>query len=260
MNINKNLDIYLVIGLTKEARHWSDDFLQEIKRELNPVEIHLVDLPGSGKLLHKASPLSISKIVDTARSTQTFHLERKRLVVAISLGGMVAWDWVSRYPQDFHGMVMINSSLAGVSPLFKRLQPRGLMDFLRIATTPQGEKKEKLILGLCSNHPERSRKILPRWVELGFEAPMSFRNILHQFLSAAKFRPTKKPQIPLLVIAAKHDRLAHFSCSQDTAKLAQAKLVICEDPSVGHAFHVDAPEFLVKTIKAWWELPAALGN
>lgn len=260
MTTNNALDIYLVIGLTKEARHWSQDFLDEIKRELNPHQIHLVDLPGSGKLLHKPSPASMAKIVDTARAEQVFHADRKRIVIAISLGGMVAWNWVTRYPQDFHGMVMINSSLAGVSPIFKRLQPRGLMDFLRIATTPQGEKKEQLILKLCSNHAERSKKILPRWTELGLEAPMSFRNILHQFLSAAKFRPKHIPKIPLLVIVAKHDRLAHYSCSGDTAKLAQAKLVIHDDPQVGHAFHVDAPEFLVKTIKEWWELPAALGE
>ncbi len=249
--MKNNLDVYLVIGLTKEARHWSQDFLNEIHRELSPKEIHLVDLPGSGKLLHKPSPASMEKIVDRARAEQVFHPDRKRVVIAISLGGMVAWNWVTRYPQDFHGMVMINSSLAGVSPIFKRLQPKGLVDFLRIAITPQGEKKERLILELCSNHSLRAEQILPRWTELGQEAPMSLRNILHQIFSAAKFRPKNIPSIPLLVIAAKHDRLAHYSCSGDTAKLAQAKLVINDDPQVGHAFHVDAPEFLVKAIKEW---------
>ena len=251
MKNQQELDIYLLIGLTKETRHWSEDFLKAIKEQLHPKEIHLVELPGAGKLLHKKSPATISKIVDEARSHVSFHPERKRLVVAISMGGMVAWEWVTRYPNDFEGMVMINSSLAGVSPTFKRLQPKALVDFFKIAATPKGEVKEKLVLDLCSNHPENSKKIHPHWTKLSLEANMPLPNVLNQLLAAMKFRPKKIPHIPLLVVAAKHDRLAHYSCSEQIANLTKSKFVLCEDKTVGHAFHVDAPEFLVTEIKTW---------
>jgi pimeloyl-ACP methyl ester carboxylesterase len=251
MKQEQSLDIYLVIGLTKESRHWSQDFISELKQVLNPKEIHLVDLPGSGKFLSQKSPTSVAKIVDMARSHQTFNHERKRLIVAISLGGMVAWEWVTRYPNDFDAMVMINSSLAGISPTFKRLQPKALIDFFRIAAAPKGTVKEKLILDLCSNHTQNASKIHPHWTQLSLEANMHFPNVLSQLLAGMRFRPKKIPSLPLLVVAAKHDRLAHYSCSETIANLSKAKFVLCEDQSVGHAFHVDGPEFLVKEIKEW---------
>lgn len=251
MKNHQDLDIYLVIGLTKESRHWSNEFLDELKNELSPKEIHLVDLPGSGKFHSHKSPASVAKIVEEAREHVTFHHDRKRLVIAISLGGMVAWEWATRFPNDFDGMVMINSSLAGVSPTLKRLQPKALVDFFRIAATPKGEVKEKLILDLCSNHPENSKKIHPYWTQLSLEANMHFPNVLNQLLAGMRFRPKKIPSLPMLVVAARHDRLAHYSCSQSIAQLTRAKFVLCEDKSVGHAFHVDGPQFLVKEIKAW---------
>lgn len=246
-----DLDIYLVIGLTKESRHWSADFLQEIKDRLSPKGLHFIELPGAGQFNQVKSPANIGKIVDEARSQLMFHSERKRLVVAISLGGMVAWEWVTRYPNDFHGLVMINSSLAGISPLFKRLRPGALGEFFKIALAPRGEKKEKLVLNLCSNHENNSKKILPYWTELSLEASMSFPNVLNQLFAAMRFRPTKRPVLPMLVIASKHDKLAHYSCSEQIAGLVKAKFILCEDEKVGHAFHVDAPQFLVKQIEDW---------
>lgn len=245
-----DLDIYLVIGLTKESRHWSAEFVHELQSQLSPKHIHLVDLPGAGQYLNQSSPVSISTIVDRARERQTFHADRKRLVVAISLGGMVAWDWTTRYPEDFHGFVMINSSLAGLSSMFKRLQPMAFIEFLKIAATPAGEKKERRILDLCSNNADKSQKILPRWVELS-EATMHFPNVLKQFIAAGTFRATSKPTLPILVIAAKNDRLAHHSCSKDIANFTNATFILNEDPSIGHAFHVDGPDVLSHEIKRW---------
>jgi pimeloyl-ACP methyl ester carboxylesterase len=251
MNQNVPLDIYLVIGLTKESRHWSADFLDQLKKELNPAAIHLVDLPGAGKFHSHKSPRTVAEIVDEARSHQAFHPERRRLIVAISLGGMVAWEWVSRYPKDFDGMVMINSSLAGVSSTFKRVQPKAILDFFCIAATPKGGRKEKLILDLCSNHQENAQKIHPVWTKLSLEANMRFPNVLSQLIAGMRFRPKQVPSIPMLVVAARHDRLAHYSCSEKIAQISKARFVLCEDKNVGHAFHLDGPEFLVREIKEW---------
>lgn len=251
MSFTTPLDVYLVIGLTKESRHWSEDFIQALKKELNPAEIHLVDLPGSGKLLEQKSPTTMAGIVEEARSHQRFHPDRQRLVIAISLGGMVAWEWCCRHPEDFQYLVMINSSLAGVSPMFKRLQPSALLDFFKIAATKNGEAKEKRILDLCSNHQGNAQKIHPHWTKLGLEASMKLPNVLRQLMAAARFRPKFVPKVPLLVLAAKHDRLAHYTCSVNISQLAQARFVLCEKPDVGHAFHVDDPEFLVREIKQW---------
>jgi pimeloyl-ACP methyl ester carboxylesterase len=253
MQTNKDLDVYLIIGLTKESRHWSKDFIDEIKKVINPKEIVFVDLPGSGKYLKDKSPTNISDIVDFSRAKQTFNPNRSRMVIAISLGGMVAWNWVTRYPDDFQSFVMINSSMSGVSSVFKRVQPSAAIDFFKIAATKNGAEKEQLVLDLCSNNPENAKKILPSWTKLGVESSMHFSNILRQLIAGMNFKAKLVPKIPMLIIAAKHDRLAHYSCSQDIAKLVNAKFILCTDLLVGHAFHVDAPEYLVSEIKTWQE-------
>ncbi len=246
-------DLYLIIGLTKESRHWSEDFLNEIHSQLKPNKIHLVDLPGSGKFLHSKSPTTLASIVDQTREQLEFHPDRKRVVVAISLGGMVAWEWVTRYPNDFDAMVMINSSMAGVSSVFRRVQPKAILSFLQIALAKKGEKKEKLILDLCSNHESNAKKIHPKWAKIGIEGDMRLSNVLRQLVAGMRFRPKAIPRLPLLLIASKYDRLAHYSCSQDIARLTKAQLVLCEDQSIGHAFHLDGPQFLVSEISGWLE-------
>jgi pimeloyl-[acyl-carrier protein] methyl ester esterase len=249
------LDVYLVIGLTKESRHWSDEFVTALKEKLNPNSIQLVDLPGSGKLIKHKSPTSMKKIVEHARSQLTFHPNHQRLVVSISLGGMLAWSWVHEHPEDFTHLVMINSSLGSLSPVWKRVQPVGMLNFFKIAAAKNGHQKEKLILDLCSNNRKNAEKILPRWIKLGEEASMSLANTIRQVVAGAGFMPKSAPKIPMLVIAAKHDRLAHFSCSEAIAdhasKFTEVKMVLSDDPEVGHAFHVDAPDYLSDTIQSW---------
>lgn len=249
------LDVYLVIGLTKESRHWSEEFVTALKEKLQPNSVQLVDLPGSGKLIHQKSPTSMKKIVEHARAQLTFNPNHQRLVVSISLGGMLAWSWVHEYPEDFTHMVMINSSLGGLSPVWKRVQPVGMLNFFRIAAAKRGKQKEKFILDLCANNREKANRIFPTWVKLGEEANMSLANTIRQVMAGAGFKPKSAPKIPMLVIAAKHDRLAHFSCSEaianHSAQFTEVKMVLSEDPQVGHAFHVDAPIFLADTIQSW---------
>ncbi len=244
-------DIYLLIGLTKESRHWSEEFVEALKKSLNPHSIQLVDLPGSGKFLHMPSPTKMEKIVSEARSQLKFFPGHRRVVVAMSLGGMSAWSWAVSYPEDFTHLVMINSSMGGLSPFWKRVQPKAMIQFFKIASSKRGATKEKKILKLCSNQEEKSQKILPSWVRIGEEANMSLLNSIRQIIAGIRFRPKKVPHIPLLIVASKHDRLAHFSCSEAIAEHAKAELVLNDDPSIGHAFHVDGPDLLAETIRSW---------
>jgi pimeloyl-ACP methyl ester carboxylesterase len=122
-----------------------------------------------------------------------------------------------------------------------------------VSTTILGaSKKEQLILDLCSNHAENSAKIHPHWTKIGIESDMKLPNVLRQLVAGMRFKPKMIPKTPLLVIASAHDRLAHFSCSKDIAGFANAEMILCEDPTVGHAFHVDGPEFLAREIAQWW--------
>lgn len=249
------LDLYLIIGLTKESRHWSKEFLGALQVQLQPNSIQLIDLPGSGKFLDQKSPTSMKEIVREARKQVTFNPENKRMMIAISLGGMSAWEWVTEYPEDFTHFVMINSSLSGLSPIWKRVQPKAMLQFLKIASASKGKEKERHIVDLCVHNPVKKDYIYPTWVQLGEQATMSLENSFYQVLAGMKFKPVKSPKIPMLVIAARHDKLAHYTCSEAIAahagKVTEVKFVMNEDPLVGHGFHVDGPEFLVEQIRAW---------
>jgi pimeloyl-ACP methyl ester carboxylesterase len=250
-DLKMKTDVYLLIGLTKESRHWSEEFIHALKEKLNPNSIQFVDLPGSGRFLNSSSPLKMEDIVTESRTQLKFYPGHRRVVISMSLGGMSAWSWSVLYPDDFTHMVMINSSLGGLSPFWKRVQPAAMIQFFKIAGTKRGSKKEQRILGLCSNHEEKSRKIHPSWTLIGEEANMSLLNSIRQIIAGIRFRPKAAPQIPLLVVASKHDRLAHFSCSQAIAQYAKAELILTDEPSIGHAFHVDGPDLLAETIGKW---------
>lgn len=244
-------DLYLIIGLTKESRHWSKEFLDELKKKFNPNSIQLVDLPGSGKFSNQNSPTSIPEIVNQARSQLTFNSNHRRIAISISMGGICAWSWCVQYPNDFTDLVIINSSFAGLSPFWKRLHPLALYKFVKIAISRRPESKEDQILELCANNKAKASAIYPEWVRIAKESTMSLPNTMRQLFAAMKFDPSKKPKIPLLLIASQKDRLAHYSCSQAIAKHAGVPLVLINDPEVGHAFHVDAPQLLSETIHQW---------
>lgn len=251
------LDLYLIIGLVKESRHWSKEFLEALQSELHPNSIQFVDLPGSGKFLHQKSPTRMREIVESVRSQFIFHPGHRRVLISSSLGGMVAWSWTTLYPDDFTDMVVMNSSFGKFSPIWKRVQPKAISEFIKISMAAPGIEKEKRILGLSANSSRRIEKNLPVWAKIGEEASMRFPNVLRQILAGMRFKPVSAPKIPMLVIASKHDRLAHYSCSEKMAafasKTTQVKSVITDDPSIGHAFHVDAPDLLATTIREWVE-------
>jgi len=248
-----SIDLYLIIGLTRESRHWSEQFVQECENVFKPFSIHFIDLPGTGKLSSENSPWSISDIVDQAKKHTFFNPKNKKLLVAISLGGMVAWNWVGRYPNDFDAFIMLNSSLGGLSAPLKRVQPYAFLQFLNIGLFKKGPAREETILNLTCNNKALMQEILPKWVNLLKSHPISFRNTFAQFIAALKFNAKKapKPLIPTYVIAAKHDRLAHYSCSEDIAHFIKAKLTIIEEKSIGHALHVDGQKILPKILFDW---------
>lgn len=265
------LDLYLLIGLSKEGGHWNPEFVSEIQKRLNPRSITRLDLPGSGNWREhpegRRHPWSIPESARIMRALYSPLLEAqkagdsKRILIAISLGGMVGLEWIRQFPQDFDGLVIINSSMRGISKLPKRIQPQAMARFFQIFLTPSPERKERLVLDLCSNHPERSEKIHPQWVQIAKERPMHWSNLIRQTVAGARFQIAEFPNIPRLILASKGDRLAHYECSVQLHEVWSAvhpnssagKLRVIDEPHVGHAFHIDDPGRLTLEIQQWIE-------
>jgi len=82
---------------------------------------------------------------------------------------------------------------------------------------------------------------------------MSRANMVRQLIAGAAYKSTYKPNLPLLIIATRHDKIAHHSCSEDLHKNWGGDLHMIEEDYVGHAAHIDAPVELATIIYDWTE-------
>lgn len=242
--------LFLVIGLTKEGRHWDDQFVDNLKKLFKTQELFLIDLPGAGAFENEKSPLSMEGIIEKTRSRykEKFDPDARRVLITVSLGGMAGASWVEKYPNDFHHFVIMNSSFSNLSPIIKRVQPRSIKSFISIFLTKSKKNKDRKIVKMCSNNPQRHGETLEKWDVISQESFMSPFNIVRQVLAGAMFKLGAKPKTNVFVIAAKHDTLAHYSCSEKLAQAWDCPLYLFEEKHIGHALHIDAPMELAQII------------
>ena len=244
----KQKHFYLIRGLIREQAHWGR-FIQELEKEFPKAKITTFDIPGAGIYHTILSPLSIKKIVDHMR--QDFHevkLENESShLIAISLGGMIAVEWMKRFPQDFHEATLINTSMGGISPVFHRLLPSALFYLLKVPFL-KGRDKESRILRLVSNHKNVFDETLDLWEKIQKERPVSLKNTIRQLAAAATYRPGDFiPKLPVFIIAGSQDRMVDVSCSRTLARKWNVPIV--EHPTGGHDLTSDAPAWVAREIK-----------
>lgn len=240
----------LLRGLTREAGHWGG-FTEGLGARLPGARVVCVDLPGSGVRHRETSPLRIRPMADAVRRelaargvSPPFHL------LALSLGGMVALDWARRHPAELAGAVLVNTSLAGLSPLHHRLQPRAWPALVRLLAGSSALRREETILQLTSaralEHPEAPAA----WAAIRAARPVSTVNALRQLLAAARYRaPREKPPVPLLLLGGAADRLVDPRCSQALARHWGVEL--CMHPEAGHDLPLDDPAWVAAQVARW---------
>lgn len=238
----------LLRGLTRESGHWGD-FPAILASAIPEARIVTVELPGSGALFRERSPTRIGDILERCREqlrdkgiTGPVHL------LALSLGAMVATAWAFRYPDEVTGIVLINASFRGVSPLFQRLRPSSYPALLRLLTTGDAGLRETTILRLTSRTAPRD--VLREWVALRRKHPVTSANALRQLVAAARFRaPEQAPSIPTLILSSEADALVHPGCSENLAKHWKAPHF--KHPSAGHDLPLDDGVWVVERVQEW---------
>ncbi|MEY3759726.1 MAG: hypothetical protein RIR39_1217, partial [Pseudomonadota bacterium] len=103
----------LLRGLARESAHWGD-FIPILKATFPDANITTIDLPGTGCFYQEASSATIKAITDTVRNQALAqgYLQQPVTLLAVSLGAMVAWELMRRYPDDVCGAILINTSFA----------------------------------------------------------------------------------------------------------------------------------------------------
>ena len=112
----------LLRGLMREQRHWGE-FPATLARALPGARIVTPDLPGNGTRHDEDSATRVAAMVEDCRQ----HLLARGIpapyhLLALSLGGMVAVEWASRYPQEIARCVLVNTSMRPYSPFYLRLR------------------------------------------------------------------------------------------------------------------------------------------
>jgi len=242
----------LLRGLVREQRHWGG-FPAELARALPDARIVTPDLPGNGERHALRSPASVRAMVECCRD----DLRQRGLappwsLLALSLGGMVAVEWASRYPQEIERCVLINTSMRPYSRFHQRLRWQNYPAILKLMVKGGMENQERLILRLTSRSGDAGQRagVLARWMDYQREYPVTRGNALRQLWSAARFRaPARKPAVPLLVLSSAGDQLVDPRCSARLAHAWQTPHAI--HASAGHDLPLDDGPWVAAQVAKW---------
>ena len=229
-------------GLSRESGHWQP-FVDDCAVRLG-WQCHTLDLPGFGSEHQRPSPLTIADIRGDLQQRFCLPNDEPFGIVALSLGGMVALDWLHMEPQRIRQLILINSS-SGDCPLWQRLRPRALPQVLRGLCSRAVDAQERAILEMVSNRHDNDKALLSHYRDLRMRHPIRRRNVLRQLWAASRFHaPSTLPAERLLFLASRADRMVSWLCSQQLANRYQAPITVHQ--SAGHDLPLDDPEWLIQ--------------
>lgn len=241
----------LLRGLTREARHWGE-FPEQFQHGLGitPTQVLTPDLPGNGRRWQEPSPTTVAAAMQAVRQEVLAAGHQPPFnLLGLSLGGMVTLAWATAHPDECRALVMLSSSLKPWHPLHWRLRPQAWPVLLTLLSTASPERREAAILRLTSARADELSGILPDWIAHAREHPVSRANALRQLLAAARFKQTRKPQAPLLLLAGARDNMVDPRCSQTLAAAWGADFAL--HPTAGHDLPLDAGDWVAAQVRAW---------
>ncbi|MCB0350638.1 MAG: alpha/beta hydrolase [Bdellovibrionales bacterium] len=238
----------LLRGLAREKKHWFD--FPEKLQALNH-RVHMIDLPGVGDENWTSPPLKISGYTDFLRekylkehrtsASQNNGVEKKFGLIGISFGGMIAMDWVSRYPGDFEKLVLINASAQDLSPMSQRISAFGIYCLARAAAAKTVEQEEHAILKMVSNLKAKDAQVLKANVDIAKNKRISKITIAKQIATATQFKSPDSLSAQVLVLNSLKDRMVDSRCSKSLADKYSAQIKF--HPTAGHDLTLDDPEW-----------------
>lgn len=244
----------LIRGLMHEAEHWGV-FIDRLKQTFPQDTVLCPDLPGAGIYWKQDSPTSVSDIARKVREDVLAQspADADFFILSLSLGGMVAAEWISQDPARIKAVIVMNTSSRGLSHIFKRLRLMSLLRFMSLIFAPSMERKVAITLMQTSNNQTAQKSALESWIDINRKRPMSVKNILRQLFAASKFKIQKlPPSLPALVLASNKDRLVNVACSEDLRDYWKSDLIY--HPTAGHDISLDDPEWICRTVEDWLNL------
>jgi len=251
MNSSSGQHWILLRGLARESRHWGA-FIPQLQAMFPDAQITLLDLPGTGSFYQENSPSTIEAITQQVRAHALAKgcLQQPVNLLALSLGAMVAWEWMQRYPKDIATATLMNTSFANLSPFYQRLRWQSYLRFISLAITRNIRLREAKILQLTSSSNVENNSLLLEWEKIQSEHPVNLKNSVKQIKAAASYKPSdSKPSTPVLLLNSLQDRLVSSHCSR--AIQQQWQLELRTHPNAGHDLTLDAGDWVAMQLKDW---------
>ncbi len=236
----------LLRGLIRDSYHWGD-FPLALEAAFAGAEVVCLDLPGNGSRWREHSPASVGEAVEVLRAgLRERGIPPPYRLLAISLGGMVALEWLCRYPQEVERACLINSSLGGLCRPWQRLRPANYALLLGLLLLPAAlQWRERFIVHASCNQlgPARRRQLALRWAEHARASPLFLGNALRQLWAAARYRAPAAVAGEVLLLSGAGDRLVNPICSRRMA--ARYGWALRVHPTAGHDLALDDPGWVI---------------
>lgn len=185
---------------------------------------------------------------DTAGLMDALNVERAH-ILGISMGGMIAQEFVLNHPNKVEKLILIGTSCGGSRAVYP---PVEIMDFLSGKTAKTHEEWIEQEIPLL--YPEEFINNNPEYIEekkkAYLETPLPDKSREKLGLAAGRFngfRKLKKINVPTLVLHGKKDLLIPYQNAEILANnIPDAKLVIFDN--IGHDLFSPEPEKVNKTL------------
>lgn len=247
--------LVLLRGLARGAGHWGD-FAARCQAQWPQARVWTPELPGNGARWAERSATQVGRMTDGLRAElRAQGLREPAVLIALSLGAMLASDWAQRHPRELSAVVLVNTSLRPFNPPWQRLRP-GAWGTLLQAPWQSAAASEARVLALTSQLATQRDAVLSHWLALRRRQPVQAANLARQLLAALRYRaPARPPQVPMLVLSGAADRLVNPLCSQTLA--ARWHLPHRVHPGAGHDLPLDAPDWVLAQASCWLTAPDA---
>lgn len=242
------MNIILLRGLVREKKHWGS-FVTELQAAFPKANIITPEIQGVGEFVDLTSPSNFIDMVKFMRSNILKEIEgQDNYLIAMSLGGMLARQWVEIFPNDFKQITLVNTSFKGINSLFNRLRPKSIISFFKIFLTPSVQAREKAIVQMVSNNNTNHEAIINTWIEIQNKRPVKRQSFINQIKAALSFSPqlTWPKEIPLMILCGQKDRLCNYKSSLELHSKWGGEIHI--HPTAGHDLPIDASEWMIEKI------------
>ena len=234
-------ELIFLRGLIRSRFHWGD-FPRRFDEDYQVIQ---PELPGNGFLSEQNTPTTINAMMEAMRAQVITQTQRPVIIIAVSMGAMIATEWARRYPQEIRQLHLINTSLANLSLPWQRMKATSFLKL--ISTTGSRQRLEKAILRLTMNQP-MGRADQEAWMTFAERHPLKWRNIFVQLIGSSGYQgPLEAPVEHIVLYNALGDQLVKPGCTKAIAR--QWKKPLLSHPDAGHDLPMDDPEWLEEKIR-----------